>query len=232
MPRDVDSGCLSRVAFGSSSSWGGVVPKPIFDHVPSGLPILAKGHHRQLEDGACLMEYTSVLAGEAWSDSPPCTHPVLAAIARGVNDSVDDDTRQLLSNEAARLARAQSGDPRVGPQLVLMCARRAAACATEDGRVLRRIERRATRCLARMSKHMQRRRTLLPRSTRPRVFDLRAREMYVPLSLATIAHAKEPAALVILLRDCICLVHEASGRDLALGRRAPAIAAEPNADRR
>ena len=208
------------------------MPKPLFDQVPSGLPILAKGHHRQLEDGACLMEYTSVLAGEAWSDSPPCTHPVLAAIARAVNDSVDDNTRQLLTSQAAQLARAQSRDPRVGPQLTLLCATRARGCAREEGRVLRRIERRAARRLANLNRRMGRRRLLLMGPRRPRVFDLRAREMYVPLSLATIAHTKEPAALLNLLRDCICLVHEANAQDAADSRRSPAIPADRIADQR
>jgi hypothetical protein len=204
----------------------------LLDHVPSGLPILAKGRHRQPEDGACLMEYTSVLAGEAWSDSPPCTHPVLAAVARAVNDSVDDDTRQLLAGEAARLAQSQSRDPRVGPQLVLLCATRAKGCETEDMRVLRRIERRATRRLTSMNKRMEGRSTLRPRPREPRVFDLRAREMYVPLSLATIAHARPPGALLTLLRDCIWLVDEANARVGATGRHSRAVTADESVDRR
>ena len=207
------------------------MPKPSFDHVPPGLPILAKGHHHRLEDGACLMEYTSVLAGEAWSDSPPCTHPVLAAIARAVNDSVDDKSRQLLASEAARLACAQSSDPRVGPQLVLLCATRASECTTADGRVLRRIERRAARRLRSLNRRLQRRWPLLPRSRRPRLFDLRAREMYVPLSLASIVHAKGSSALSTLLCDCIRLVDEAQLQESHRDGYSGAIAVDHSVDR-
>ncbi len=32
------------------------------------------------------MELASYLAGERWSDHPACTHPLLAAVARDVND--------------------------------------------------------------------------------------------------------------------------------------------------
>ncbi len=43
------------------------------------------------------MELASYLAGERWSDHPKCTHPLLAALAREVNDSVDDATRRGLA---------------------------------------------------------------------------------------------------------------------------------------
>ena len=42
------------------------------------------------------MEYVSVLAGEPWSDHPRCTHPLLSAAARGVNDTMNDAERRLL----------------------------------------------------------------------------------------------------------------------------------------
>ena len=43
------------------------------------------------------MEVTSVLAGERWTDAPRCTHPLLAAVARLVNDELGDERRQVLS---------------------------------------------------------------------------------------------------------------------------------------
>jgi hypothetical protein len=43
------------------------------------------------------MEYASVLAGERWSDHPPCTHPLLAQLARLVNDYTGDEARQDLA---------------------------------------------------------------------------------------------------------------------------------------
>jgi len=42
------------------------------------------------------MEFASFLAGERWSDHPSCTHPLLAQLARQVNDSLEDAGRQRL----------------------------------------------------------------------------------------------------------------------------------------
>lgn len=43
------------------------------------------------------MEMASVLAGERWSDHPACTHPLLAELARDVNDRISDAGRQELA---------------------------------------------------------------------------------------------------------------------------------------
>lgn len=66
-------------------------------------PVLHKGWHERPLFGGCLMEYVSVLAGEPWSDDPPCTHPLLAATARSVNDLLEHDERQRLLSLAPRL---------------------------------------------------------------------------------------------------------------------------------
>jgi hypothetical protein len=42
------------------------------------------------------MEFASFLAGERWSDHPSCTHPLLAQLARQVNDNLSDGDRQQL----------------------------------------------------------------------------------------------------------------------------------------
>jgi hypothetical protein len=44
------------------------------------------------------MEYASFLAGEPWSDHPACTHPMLAQLARHINEVVDDQERQELTS--------------------------------------------------------------------------------------------------------------------------------------
>ncbi len=49
------------------------------------------------------MEYASYLAGERWSDHPSCTDPVLAALARAVNDLVSDTRRQELLADVPRV---------------------------------------------------------------------------------------------------------------------------------
>jgi hypothetical protein len=43
------------------------------------------------------MELASMLAGERWSDHPGCTHPLLAQLARQVNDHTSDEGRQELT---------------------------------------------------------------------------------------------------------------------------------------
>src|SRR5699024_5476182 len=47
-----------------------------------GLPVLSCGKHNDPRDGACLMEYVSVLAGEKFSDRPSCTDRLLSHLAR------------------------------------------------------------------------------------------------------------------------------------------------------
>ena len=51
----------------------------------------------QSPHGACFMEFASLLAGERWSDHPACTHPLLAAVARHVNDYTTDAGRPQLA---------------------------------------------------------------------------------------------------------------------------------------
>lgn len=63
---------------------------------PDALPVLSRGKHWSPRRGACFMELASVLAGERWSDHPSCTHPLLAALAREVNDLTTDGDRQQL----------------------------------------------------------------------------------------------------------------------------------------
>jgi hypothetical protein len=72
--------------------------------VTHGLPILARGHHTHPDEGACLLEYTSVLAGGSFSDHPRCTAPVLATLGRLVNDAMSEDKRQELTRLAPDLA--------------------------------------------------------------------------------------------------------------------------------
>ena len=67
------------------------------------LPVLSSGAHDDPSQGACVMEYVSLLAGEPWSDTPACTHPVLAEAAQVVNDWVSGSERHLLVPLIGRL---------------------------------------------------------------------------------------------------------------------------------
>ena len=55
------------------------------------------------EFDACVMEMTSYLAGEDWSDSPECVSPVIAAFMRRWNDDLDDKGRQMLKPYAVKV---------------------------------------------------------------------------------------------------------------------------------
>jgi len=65
--------------------------------IPDALPVLSRGKHRSPRKGACFMEMASVLANEPWSDHPRCTHPLLAHLARLVNDHTSDQNRGELA---------------------------------------------------------------------------------------------------------------------------------------
>lgn len=69
---------------------------PNSTRVPDFMPTLSPGRHRNPRKGACFMEMASYLAGERWSDHPRCTHPLLAAMAREINDRIGDAARQRL----------------------------------------------------------------------------------------------------------------------------------------
>lgn len=92
------------------------------DTAPTFLPQLSAGRHRSPKRGACMMEYASFLAGERWSDHPLCTHPVLAAVARGVNDFVSDERRNELLMYVPRVIGLTSTDQRFPLRIALRAA--------------------------------------------------------------------------------------------------------------
>jgi hypothetical protein len=109
---------------------------------PDGLPMLERGGHRSPDQGACLMEYVSVLAGTRFSDHPRCTHPALAQLARVVNDEVvDPAARSRLAVLAPDLIGTRCRDPRI-TLIVMACCLRAAVAARPQGRdLLQALER-------------------------------------------------------------------------------------------
>jgi hypothetical protein len=71
-------------------------PPPDPTAAPDLLPVLGRGKHRDPSRGACFLEYTSLLAGEPFSDEPACVDRELAAILRQSNDRLSDADRPRL----------------------------------------------------------------------------------------------------------------------------------------
>ena len=88
------------------------------------LPVLAQGKHRNPRRGACFMEFASLLAGERWSDHPRCTHPVLSALARKINDVTTDAARPMLAPLIPDVIGTNTDDLRVAPALAALTCRR------------------------------------------------------------------------------------------------------------
>jgi hypothetical protein len=68
------------------------------------------------------MEMASFLAGERWSDHPACTHPLLAGLARLVNDSVTDRARSQLVSMIPSVIGLTSDDLHVDVAIALRSA--------------------------------------------------------------------------------------------------------------
>jgi hypothetical protein len=73
-------------------------PPPITERLDmiNTLPPLTEGNHASIEEGACVMELVSWVAGEPWSDHPECVCPVIAAFLRAWNDGLPDGERDTL----------------------------------------------------------------------------------------------------------------------------------------
>jgi hypothetical protein len=69
---------------------------------------LSQGKHRGPDHGACVMELSSMLAGEPFSDRPRCVDPVIAGFLRTYNDGIDETRRQDLYPLAAEAVGTRS----------------------------------------------------------------------------------------------------------------------------
>jgi hypothetical protein len=101
-------------------------------HSTEFLPLLSRGKHRRSRNGACVMEYTSFLAGEKWSDHPTCTHPLLAELARQVNDFISDEARQSLVEFVPDMIGVTSSELGVDVSIALRVARIALPVVAEE----------------------------------------------------------------------------------------------------
>ena len=69
---------------------------------------LAKGKHSSADDGACVMELASMLAGEPFTDHPASVCPVIGSFMRAYHDSVDDSRRQDLYAYASMIVGSRT----------------------------------------------------------------------------------------------------------------------------
>jgi hypothetical protein len=91
--------------------------RSIGSDTPDWMPVLSRGKHRSPRSGACFMEFASYLAGERWSD------PLLAELARSVNDCTSDQQRSRLAGLIPSVIGLTSQDVRVDARIALHCAR-------------------------------------------------------------------------------------------------------------
>lgn len=68
------------------------------------------GGHRDINEGCCVMEAASYIAGEPWSDAPQCVCPVIATFMRRWNDGLpsDEDRTRLLRPLLTRVIGTRS----------------------------------------------------------------------------------------------------------------------------
>jgi hypothetical protein len=96
------------------------------------VPLLSRGKHRNPRKGACFMELASFVAGERWSDHPSCTHPLLASLARLVNDYTTDAGRHRLAALVPSVIGLLSDDRRVDIRIALRASTTAMPVAAAE----------------------------------------------------------------------------------------------------
>jgi hypothetical protein len=96
------------------------------------VPVLSRGKHRNPRKGACFMEFASYLAGEQWSDHPACTHPLLAGVARDVNDCTTDAGRTRLAPLIPSVIGLTPDDPHVVPRVAARCIQHALPVVSQE----------------------------------------------------------------------------------------------------
>lgn len=184
------------------------------------------------------MEHASVLSGQRWSDDPKVTHPLLATLARQVNDRSSDAGRQRLVRLVPLVLTGHRSDPALGHRLVRRLALRAVdvargprrrtlyvallsaddACGPSDDRDRRQV----VVLLSKPDPDLQAALSFRRQAPRADAYGDRAMHAAVQLSVATLADHGGACAdelLHDLLADAIALVR---GKDAPQQVRVPA----------
>jgi hypothetical protein len=69
---------------------------------------LAHGSHKSADDGMCILEAVSFMAGETFGDHPKCACPVISAMLRSWNDRLNTEDRQQLKRYILPLVGSKS----------------------------------------------------------------------------------------------------------------------------
>jgi hypothetical protein len=77
---------------------------------PDFMPVLSDGSHENPSQGACVMEYASILAGEEFTDNPMCSHKNVTHIAQLVNDLLPPDERHRILEHLPRIMNTRIDD--------------------------------------------------------------------------------------------------------------------------
>src|SRR4051812_19884283 len=75
---------------------GLVLSAPMRRELNLGELALSVGAHESPDQGSCVMEAVSIVAGEPWSDRPECVSPLVARFLRRWNDTLPWRPRQAL----------------------------------------------------------------------------------------------------------------------------------------
>ena len=69
---------------------------------------LSVGKHKGPEEGMCVMEMVSFLAGDEWSDMPQCACPILSGFCQRINDRFGQEQRDELQTLVPMLIGTRS----------------------------------------------------------------------------------------------------------------------------
>ena len=86
------------------------------------VPWLRSGVGETPSDGGCIMQVVDWIHRKEWTDSPPCVHPTIRAVAIKLNDTLDDRGRQKLLDLAPRMMGTNMGGKALSVRLALFCA--------------------------------------------------------------------------------------------------------------
>lgn len=86
------------------------------------VPLLGRGNHLHPRRGGCLTEVVGALCGGPWADGSAFVDPVLAAVARTVNDLTTDRSRPALAQFIPWLVTPAPADASAGVELAVAVA--------------------------------------------------------------------------------------------------------------